>query len=381
MNYLMVDLYKEFQCSADACPNTCCKDWKIIIDEVAYEKMAGNQEQLGIPAEDWIKKDKERGYVVKLDAGGRCPMLNDQNLCKVVLNLGPEYLSSTCTIYPRSVQTYGDVMEGFLYLSCPEVVLRLMERREVQFDLASDDNPASPFKYESLYRFAAGARSAMVDILQFPADISLVTRLFAAYDILERAVRLYEEKRMDFSLLQMEADRYFQEDSLYFLDNSLSKGMDEENRFRFLAGILSASYNDDSHLHNCYVNALNYFAYGSPQQYGKDMEKFRRHLKQYQNFYINYWIYHIFEIAVKIPDYSKAKERFIYAAAEFCIIQCLAFVQFTNNGILDRDDYVNMISSVIRITEHDNSVYTELMKRLNALNAVGAGGLLMMIIS
>ena len=114
MNYLMVDLYKNFQCSADACPNNCCEGWDIIIDENTYKKMVKCQEQLGTPAKNWIEEDKNNGHVVKLNDGGRCPMLNEKNLCKVVLNLGPEYLSATCTVYPRILRTYGNILDNSL---------------------------------------------------------------------------------------------------------------------------------------------------------------------------------------------------------------------------------------------------------------------------
>ena len=45
MNYLTVDLYKDFKCIASACPNTCCAGWRIIIDEATCKKMAEHEEQ------------------------------------------------------------------------------------------------------------------------------------------------------------------------------------------------------------------------------------------------------------------------------------------------------------------------------------------------
>ena len=29
--------YKEFRCVAGKCPDTCCKDWDIVVDESAYK--------------------------------------------------------------------------------------------------------------------------------------------------------------------------------------------------------------------------------------------------------------------------------------------------------------------------------------------------------
>ena len=65
----------------------------------------------------------------------------------------------------------------------------------------------------------------MVDIIQHTADIFLVTRLFAAYDILCRAVEFYEKKEMDASFLQAQLDQYLRGEALYSLDGYLQKGI------------------------------------------------------------------------------------------------------------------------------------------------------------
>lgn len=111
------------------------------------------------------------------------------------------------------------------------------------------------------------------------------------------------------------------------------------------------------------------------------MKRFTEHVKKYQVFYKNFWVYHIFGDVMAIPDYAEARKRFIYAAAEFCLVQSLAFIQFTINGSLKREEYIYIISSVSRRMEHSARLRTKLMERLNAFNAAGAGGLLLMIIS
>lgn len=122
MNYLTVDLYNDFECAADACPNTCCADWRIKIDEKAYQKMVDNQDRLGVPAEEWIEKE-DNIYTARLDENGRCLMLDENNLCSIVRKLGPEYLCVTCMGYPRRLRIFGSVIEGYLNMSCPEVIV------------------------------------------------------------------------------------------------------------------------------------------------------------------------------------------------------------------------------------------------------------------
>ena len=126
MIYLSVDEFHQFQCAADRCLNTCCVGWKIVMNRETYEKMVEGEEVLQIPASDWLE-DKGNEISVRLDHG-RCPMLTEDNLCRVVARLGPEYLCPTCMFYPRCACSYGDVQELYLALSCPEVLRSLMEK-------------------------------------------------------------------------------------------------------------------------------------------------------------------------------------------------------------------------------------------------------------
>ena len=44
MKQVSLDYTEDFSCLAGSCPDTCCKDWEIILDEDAisrYQKMPG----------------------------------------------------------------------------------------------------------------------------------------------------------------------------------------------------------------------------------------------------------------------------------------------------------------------------------------------------
>lgn len=124
MNYITVDICHEFECIANVCPNTCCVGWQIPIDRKTYEKVVENEDQLGVSAKDWIK-EKDGVAMANFDNKG-CRMLNENNICNVVLRLGPEYLSDVCAMYPRTIRLYGDVCEAYLCRSCPHVVAILI---------------------------------------------------------------------------------------------------------------------------------------------------------------------------------------------------------------------------------------------------------------
>ena len=60
------DYYDQFTCLAGSCPDTCCGQWEIVIDEKTYSK--AETEALGIAAGDFISFDPrtvvtESGYI------------------------------------------------------------------------------------------------------------------------------------------------------------------------------------------------------------------------------------------------------------------------------------------------------------------------------
>ena len=109
--------YTSFKCIADRCEHSCCIGWEIGVDGEALERY----ERLGGGYGDAVKKsisyDGEPHF--KLCADDRCPHLNDQGLCKIILNLGEGYLCDICREHPR-FYNYTDIAEVGLGMSCPE---------------------------------------------------------------------------------------------------------------------------------------------------------------------------------------------------------------------------------------------------------------------
>lgn len=381
MNYLTADLYKDFECIAGACPNTCCVGWRIIIDEATCKKMTEHEEQLGVPAKDWLI-ETDKGTCAKLE-NQRCYMLDDNNLCKVVLKLGPEYLSNTCQVYPRKWHKYGSVMEGYLSMSCPDVIDKLMNKECVQFDFSEDESPASQYEHTKLYFYESSVRTGIVDILQCYPQITLSTRLFAAYKILEKAIEFYHNGQLDYNSLSPNIDLYFQENTLRSLDTQLSHVVKETDRYRFLQKLQTVLYGQSTlERFSQLIELTNtYFMQSTPEQYLSDIALFRADLQNYASFYTNYWVYRIFSDGLEIPDYQLVKTKFLYIAAEFCLIQTMALASFVNNGRkLNRDEYIYIISCISRRFEHSEGFRRLLTDKLVGNNTISAAGLLLMIL-
>ncbi len=110
--------YKEFRCIADACPDSCCKEWVVDVDAESAARYRSLSGQLGQRLRDVLKETPD-GWVMTIE-NGRCPMWRQDSLCRIQAELGHDALCKTCRDFPRISHDYGDFKELGLELSCPE---------------------------------------------------------------------------------------------------------------------------------------------------------------------------------------------------------------------------------------------------------------------
>ena len=114
MKTLRPDYYETFHCIADACPITCCQEWKIYVDPDTESLW----NTLSVPGDLPDKKasltnyltTREQQRVIALNPDHRCPFLAENKLCHLVLAHGDSVLSETCTIFPRESHTFSSHM-------------------------------------------------------------------------------------------------------------------------------------------------------------------------------------------------------------------------------------------------------------------------------
>jgi lysine-N-methylase len=122
--YRNISNYNNFQCLADACPDTCCSGWEIDLDPEILEKYNSLSGPIGDIVSGHIHT--QDGYTCFRREGAQCPFLTDTNLCRLILELGEDYLSITCREHPRFVEEYGNLQETCLSISCPEAARLLL---------------------------------------------------------------------------------------------------------------------------------------------------------------------------------------------------------------------------------------------------------------
>ncbi len=110
--------FDAFRCIASACPDSCCKEWAVQVDDAsaaAYRALSG---PLGDRLREVLRD--EDGQTVMTIQDGRCSMWRLDGLCRIQAELGEEALCTTCREFPRLTHDYGDFVERGLELSCPE---------------------------------------------------------------------------------------------------------------------------------------------------------------------------------------------------------------------------------------------------------------------
>ena len=83
MLYVYPDYYKEFKCIAGDCRHSCCIGWEIDIDPDTAEFYRTVDGDFGEKLKRCISEEEPPHFI--LTEGERCPFLNEQNLCDVIL--------------------------------------------------------------------------------------------------------------------------------------------------------------------------------------------------------------------------------------------------------------------------------------------------------
>lgn len=112
------EYYKHFKCIADKCSHSCCVGWEIDVDPSAAEKYASLTDGYGAT----IAKSIEWGDTphFKLCENDRCPHLDERGLCRIISNLGEDYLCHICREHPRFYNDTPHGKEVGIGMSCEE---------------------------------------------------------------------------------------------------------------------------------------------------------------------------------------------------------------------------------------------------------------------
>lgn len=132
MYYRQPRYFEEFKCVGGTCTNSCCVGWAIFWKKDEVDKVI-NAPNCSPELKELMEKsfhpagtNDENALAVTLGEKRRCPFLTEDNFCRIQRELGAEYLSNVCSIYPRSHSVADEVCYNYCYMSCPTVMHKLL---------------------------------------------------------------------------------------------------------------------------------------------------------------------------------------------------------------------------------------------------------------
>ncbi len=129
------EYFPAFSCIAGACQHSCCIGWEIDIDANTaeqYRAIANVQREIV-----W-----ENPPHFRLKEYDRCPFLNGENLCDLILEFGEDVLCDICREHPRFYNDLPNRVETGLGLCCEEaarLILTWKSPVKLQNAQATDD--------------------------------------------------------------------------------------------------------------------------------------------------------------------------------------------------------------------------------------------------
>lgn len=183
--------YSDFRCIASACPDSCCKEWEVLVDDAAAAQYLQMQGPLGEDLRRYLYQDEDGDWYLRI-TDGRCPMWRADGLCRIQAEQGHDALCHTCRDFPRLKHDYGDFVELGLELSCPEAARMIFSEPAewVEEEVVGGEEP----EYDSAdMDVLLRTREKMLQILadtRYPVPQTLTLALLYGYraqDVLDGA--------------------------------------------------------------------------------------------------------------------------------------------------------------------------------------------------
>lgn len=182
MIYIKPSFYDDFKCIASECTDNCCIGWEIDVDENTFGKYSKLTGALGDEIRSKITTSEDGSKCFVLGENDRCPFLNEQNLCRIIIGCGEDAICDICKNHPRFYEWFPGVTECGLGLSCEEVC-RILLSDGNKFTLV-ETNDHQPIVLETKedtvisdsYIFISALREKFFDVL-FSADKTFYEKL------------------------------------------------------------------------------------------------------------------------------------------------------------------------------------------------------------
>lgn len=164
--------YRDFKCIADRCTDSCCIGWEIDIDSATYDKYRLMPEnfQKNIAVCDGVAH-----FVLTEDE--RCPFLQKDGLCKIILEHSEDMLCDICREHPRFYEWYGNYKDAGVGLCCEEAVrLTLESEKPLEYETVETQEISDDDTSEDICKSVFELRKSLFSIIN-DSSLTLFDRI------------------------------------------------------------------------------------------------------------------------------------------------------------------------------------------------------------
>ncbi len=396
---LMPSYMKEFNCIGPACEDSCCLGWRVDLDKQTYLKYDKIQNNTITPiAKKMVKRKHNQKSVdsygtIKMNPNGSCPFLDEQNLCIIHKDLGEEYLSDTCALYPRYLRKIDGKYERSATMSCPEIArLSLLNPKGINFEQVEESEDIR-IKLHSVFdteghlflnkpqRYFWDIRIFSISILQ-NRKYSLAERLILLglfykkievlqqnnqikdiANLIEDMANSIEEKHLKDELKKVPTNTEIQMRLVKKMTEEKTKNGITNERYKecLRETLLGLGFLDDKNVISKEDEEIHLML----QKYEENYEKYLKpYLKEKEYILENYLVNEYFKSLMPFGVYNSIWDSYIFLCMLYSMIKLhLIGMAGYHKGLTD-DITIKLIQSFSKIVIHNNQYIQGMIKSL-----------------
>ena len=336
MKIRVPDYYKDFKCIADKCEDTCCAGWEVDVDDDSYEYYKTVTGPFGDRIKSVMVPPTEEEEACFTLNNGRCPFLNDNNLCDLYTELGEDKLCDTCTNYPRFIEEYGSLREIGIALSCKTAgELILKSDKKVTFELTENDEMVSTYNDidPELYMMLMASRKTAFDIAQ-NRDFDIVMRYCLVLEYAKDIQDMIDKGTL--SKIMNIKNNYSNEEYLRERTKTFNILHNEEyTRYSYIYEYLKI-FDDFEIINKSWTDMVNHekeymYEQSSNEEYKSRYNRFEQYYHEKEYEYEQLLVYFIFRYYLKAVNDDDVFSKVKMAVVSFLIIKDLDVLRFCDN--------------------------------------------------
>ena len=371
MKIRVPDYYKDFKCIADKCEDTCCAGWEVDVDDDSYEYYKTVTGPFGDRIKSVMVPPTEEEEACFTLNNGRCPFLNDNNLCDLYTELGEDKLCDTCTNYPRFIEEYGSLREIGIALSCKTAgELILKSDKKVTFELTENDEMVSTYNDidPELYMMLMASRKTAFDIAQ-NRDFDIVMRYCLVLEYAKDIQDMIDKGTL--SKIMNIKNNYSNEEYLRERTKTFNILHNEDyTRYSYIYEYLKI-FDDFEIINKSWTDMVNHekeymYEQSSNEEYKSRYNRFEQYYHEKEYEYEQLLVYFIFRYYLKAVNDDDVFSKVKMAVVSFLIIKDLDVLRFCDNeGSLSFEEQVDIMHIYSREIEHSYENFEKLSLMLS----------------